>query len=150
MDRLPLLVSDMKMTRDRKQCLYKPKIYQGRSWNQNRNKQNFMHLEIGPFVEEEIKEITTIGIIIGQIIEIDREADGTTICQVIEVITIRIIIDEVIQDQIIDKMPNGLLGTDVCVEIEMMTILEVEVETKIIVGLFQGEERRLAPNLTSG
>ena len=39
------------------------------------------------------------------IIEIDREADRTTIGQVIEVITIRIIIDEVIQDQITDKMP---------------------------------------------
>ena len=33
-DRLPLLVSDMKMTMDRKQSPYKPKIYQGRSRNQ--------------------------------------------------------------------------------------------------------------------
>ena len=40
-DRLTLLVSDMKMTMDRKQSPYKPKIYQGRSRNQNRNKQNF-------------------------------------------------------------------------------------------------------------
>ena len=40
-DRLTLLVSDMKMTMDRKQPPYKPKIYQGRSRIQNRNKQNF-------------------------------------------------------------------------------------------------------------
>ena len=40
-DRLTSLVSDMKMTMDRKQSPYKPKIYQGRSWNQNRNRQNF-------------------------------------------------------------------------------------------------------------
>ena len=61
----------------------------------------------------------------------------------IEVITIRIITDEVIPDQITDKMPNGLLGTEVRVETEMKTILEVEVETKLIVGLSQGEERSL-------
>ena len=40
-DRLTSLVSDMKMTMDRKQSSYKPKIYQGRSRNQNRNRQNF-------------------------------------------------------------------------------------------------------------
>ena len=34
-DRLTSLVSDMKMTMDRKQLPYKPKIYQGRSQNQN-------------------------------------------------------------------------------------------------------------------
>ena len=34
-DRLTSLVSDMKMTMDRKQSTYKPKIYQGRSRNQN-------------------------------------------------------------------------------------------------------------------
>ena len=37
-------------------------------------------------------------------------------------------------------MPNGLLGTEVSVEIEMMTILEVEVETETIVDLSQGED----------
>ena len=36
-DRLTLLVSDMKMTMDRQQSPYKPKIYQGRSRNQNAN-----------------------------------------------------------------------------------------------------------------
>ena len=40
-DRLTSLVSKMKMTMDRKQSPYKPKIYQGRSRNQNRNRQNF-------------------------------------------------------------------------------------------------------------
>ena len=34
-DRLTTLVSDLKMTMDRKQPQYKPKIYQGRSQNQN-------------------------------------------------------------------------------------------------------------------
>ena len=34
-DRLTTLVSDLKMTMDRKQPQYKPKIYQGRSRNQN-------------------------------------------------------------------------------------------------------------------
>ena len=36
-DRLTSLVSDMKTTMDRKQSPYKPKIYQGRSKNQNVN-----------------------------------------------------------------------------------------------------------------
>ena len=40
-DRLTSLVSDMKMTMDRKQSPYKPRIYQGRSRNQNTNQQNF-------------------------------------------------------------------------------------------------------------
>ena len=40
-DRLTSLVSDMKMTMDRKQSPYKPKIYQGRSRNQNVGRQNF-------------------------------------------------------------------------------------------------------------
>ena len=40
-DRFTSLVSDMKMTMDRKQSPYKPKIYQGRSRKQNRNRQNF-------------------------------------------------------------------------------------------------------------
>ena len=40
-DKLTSLVSNMKMTIDRKQSSYKPRIYQGRSRNQNRNQQNF-------------------------------------------------------------------------------------------------------------
>ena len=60
-----------------------------------------LHPEIDPLVEEEtkvvIEGITTIETIIGQIIEIDKEADGTTIGQVIGVAIIRITIDEVIR-----------------------------------------------------
>ena len=48
------------------------------------------------------------------------------------------------QDQITEKMPSGLLGTEVKVEIEMMTILEVEVD------LSRGEGRSLTPDLTPG
>ena len=40
-ERLTSLVSNMKMTMGRKQSLYKPKIYQDRSRNHNRNRQNF-------------------------------------------------------------------------------------------------------------
>ena len=40
-DKLTSLVSDMKMTVDRKQSSYKPRVYQGRSRNQSRNWQNF-------------------------------------------------------------------------------------------------------------
>ena len=84
-DRLTSLVSNMKMTMDRKQPPYKPKIY---------------HLDIDPLVEVEIKVviegISTIETIIGQIIEIDQEADGVAIGQVIGVAITRITIDEVI------------------------------------------------------
>ena len=59
-----------------------------------------LHLEIDPLVEVEIKVviegITAIETIIGQIIEIDQKADGTTIGQVIGATIIGITIDEVI------------------------------------------------------
>ena len=41
-ERLTSLVSDMKLTIDRKQLPYKPKVYQGRSQNQNSGQQNFI------------------------------------------------------------------------------------------------------------
>ena len=98
-DRLTSLVSDMKMTMDRKQPPYKPKIYQGRSRNQNTGQQNFTPRNRS-LVEEEIKVeiegIITIEKIIDLIIEIDQEADGTTIGQIIGATIIRITIDEVI------------------------------------------------------
>ena len=101
-----------------------------------------------------IEEITTIETIISQIIEIDQEADGTTIGQVIGVIIIRITIDKVIRDQITVKMPNGLMETEVKAGIEMkitiMTILEVGVETDMITGQSQGEEKNLGPDLMPG
>ena len=40
-DKLTLLVSDMKMTMDKNQSPYKPRIYQGRSRKQNRNQPKF-------------------------------------------------------------------------------------------------------------
>ena len=96
-----------------------------------------------------IEEITTIGTIIDQIIEIDWEVDGIPIGQVIGVVITQITIDEVIQDQITDKTPNGLLETEDRVGIEMRimitTIPEVGVEIEII-----GEEKNLGPNLTLG
>ena len=59
-----------------------------------------LHLEIDPLVEGEIKvvieEIIMIRTITGKIIEIDQEADGTTIGQVIEVVIIQITTDKVI------------------------------------------------------
>ena len=97
-----------------------------------------LHPEIDPIVEEEIKvEIEEIiEIIIGPITEIDQEADGTIIGQVIGVTITRITIDKVIPDPITDKMPNGHLETEVIVEIELriiiMSIREVEVETDMI------------------
>ena len=67
----------------------------------------------------------------------------------IGVVITQITIDEVIQDQIIDKTPNGLLETEVRVGIEMRimitTILEVGVEIEII-----EEEKNLGPHLTLG
>ena len=109
-----------------------------------------MHLEIDPLVEEGIKvvteEITTIGTITGQIIEIDLKADGITIGQVMGVVIIQITIDEVIQEQTTDKTPNGLLEIEVKVGIEMRIMtLEVEVETEIIEG-----ERNPGLDLTPG
>ena len=88
------------MTMDRKQSPYKRKIYQGRSHESKYKSTKFYTSEIDPLVEEEIKVviegITTIETIIGQIIEIDQEADGTTIGQVTGATIIRITIDEVI------------------------------------------------------
>ena len=59
-----------------------------------------LHLEIDRLVEEEtkvvIEGITTIETSIGPIIEIDQEADGTTIGQVIGVAITRITMDKVI------------------------------------------------------
>ena len=59
-----------------------------------------LHPEIDPLVEEGIRvvteEITTIGTITDQIIEIDLEADGTITGQVIGVVITQTTIDEVI------------------------------------------------------
>ena len=95
------------------------------------------------------EEITTIGTITGQIIEIDQEADGTTTGQVIGVVITHITTDEVIRDCTMDKTHNGLLETEVKVEVEMKTavmiILEVEVEIEI-----KGEEKNPGLDLIQG
>ena len=124
-----------------------------------------MHLEIDPLVGEEIKveigRIIIIETITDPITETDQEADGTIIGQVIGVTITRLTIDEVILDQITDKMPNGHLETEVKVEIELeiiiMTIQEVEVEIEIMVGPFSQdkahylmEEMNLGPDPTLG
>ena len=58
----------------------------------------------------------------------------------------QITIDEVIQDQTIDKAPNGLLEIEVKVGLEMRIMtLEVEVETEII-----EEEKNPGLDLTPG
>ena len=97
-DRLTSLVSDLKITMDRKPQ-YKPKIYQvGHETKIQDDK--ILHLEIDPSVEEEIKvaieEIIIIGTITGKIIVIDQEAGGTVIGQVIGVVITPITTDEVI------------------------------------------------------
>ena len=82
-----------------------------------------MHLEIDPSVEEEINveigEIIIIETIRDPITETDQEADGTIIGHVIGVTITSLTIDEVILDQIADKTLNGLLETEVKVEIEL-------------------------------
>ena len=100
-DRLTSLVSNMKMTMDRKQLPYKPKIYHGRSRNQNASQQNFTPRKRSfsrGRNQGGNRRITTIETIIGLIIEIDQEADGTTIGQVTGVAITRITIDEVTQN----------------------------------------------------
>ena len=66
----------------------------------------------------------------------------------------RITIDEVIQDQITDKMLSGLSETEVKVGTEMkitiMIIQEVGVEIDMIIDLFNREEKNLGPDLTPG
>ena len=157
-EKLMSLVSNMKMTMDRKQSPYKPRIYKGRSRNQNINRQN-LHPYIDPLVEEEIKteigEIITIETIIDPIIETDQEADGTIIGQVIDVTITRLTIDGVTLDQITDKMFSGHLGTEVKVGIELetitMTIQEVEVEINIMIDLFSlMEQMNLDPGPIPG
>ena len=96
-----------------------------------------------------IEEILTIGIITGKIIEIDQEAGGTVIGQVMGVVITHIITDEVIRDNTTDKTHSGHLKTEVIVEVEMkimvMNILEVEVEIET-----KGDEKNPYLDLTQG
>ena len=73
----------------------------------------------------------------------------------------RLTIDEVILDQIMDKILNGHLETEVKVEMELeittITIQEVEIEIEIMIGPFSQdkthyhvEETYLGPDPTPG
>ena len=85
----------------------------------------------------EIGEIKIIETTTHKITEIDQEADGTIIGQVIGATITRLTIDKVIIDQIMDKTLNGHLETEVKAEMELeitiMTIQEVEVEIEIMI-----------------
>ena len=78
-----------------------------------------------------IEEILTTGTITGKIIEIDQEAGGTVIGQVIGVVITHIIIDEVIQDHTTDKIHNGHLETEVKVEVETKTMVTIVLEEEV-------------------
>ena len=98
-DQLTSLVSDLKLTIEGNS----PNISQRYTRVGPKTKiqvDTILHPEIDPLVEEGIKvvieEITTIGTITDQIIEIDLEADGITTGQVIGVVITQITIDEVI------------------------------------------------------
>ena len=96
-DRLTSLVSDLKMTMDRNPSINQKYTRVGHEARIMDDK--ILHLEIDPSVEEGIKvaiEETSIGTITGKIIEIDQEADGTVIGQVIGVVITHITTDEVI------------------------------------------------------
>ena len=92
----------------------------------------------------EIGEIITIETVTDLIIETDQEADGPIIGQVIGVTITRLTIDEIMLDQITDKMLNGCLETEVKAEMELeikiMTIREVEVEIDIMTGPFSQDK----------
>ena len=131
-DRLTSLVSEMKMAMDRKQSPYKPRIYQGRSRNQNINRQNFAprnrsfsggRNQNGNRGNCNYRNNYRHN-------DRNRSRGRFTIT--------RLAIDEVILDQITDKMLNAYLEIEVKVEIELeittMTIQEVEVGIEIMTG----------------
>ena len=96
-----------------------------------------------------IEEIITIGAITGQIIEIDQEAGGTIIGQVIGVVIIHITTDEVIQDHTTDKIHNGHLETEVKVEVEMKTMVMINFEVEVEIEI-KGDEKNPGLDLIQG
>ena len=96
-----------------------------------------------------IEEIITIGTTTGKIIEIDQEADGTMIGQVIGVVIIQIITDEVIRDHTIDKTHNGHLETEVKVEVEMKTMVMINLEADVEIEI-KGDKKNPGLNLIQG
>ena len=148
-DRLTSFVSDLKMTMDRKQPQYKPKIYQGRSQNQNTGGQNFTPRN------RSFSRGRNQGGNRGNYNNRNNYRPNyrnrsrgrwNNIGQVIGVVITQITIDEVMRDLTTDKTPKGLLEIEVRVGIEMrIMILEVEVDIEII-----GEEKNPGLDLTPG
>ena len=103
-------------------------------------------LEIDPLVEEGIKAIKTIT---GKIIEIDQEAGGTTIGQVIEVVITQITTDKVMQDHTIDKTHNGHLETEVKVEVEMLITVTISIEVEVEIEI-KGDKQNPGLDLIRG
>ena len=112
-ERLTSLVSDMKMTLDRKQPPYKPKIYQGRSQNQNsvwhevtwkwlwigNNPHiNQKYIRVGPKIKTQFDKITHL--------EIDPTVEEGIEEAIEGIIMIEIIIDQIIE---IDQEANGTI-----------------------------------------
>ena len=152
-DKLASLVSDMKMTMNRKQSPYKPKIYQGGSQNQNAGRQNFTPRNRsfsrgrnqsgnrGNYNYRNNYRPNYRNRSRGRWNR-HRSGDRSSNYQ-----------NNNIQGNMrlnYRKMPNGLLETEVKVEIEMeittMTIREVEAEIDMITGLFSQEEKNLGPD----
>ena len=136
-DRLTSLVSDLKMTMDRKPQ-YKPKIYQGRSRNQNAGLQNFTPRNRS-FSRGRNQDNPNN---YRQTIEIDQEVGGTTTGQVIGVVITQITTEVVIQDRTIDKTHNGHLETEVKVEVEMKIMVTINLEVEVEIEI-KGDEKNL-------
>ena len=96
-----------------------------------------------------IEEIIIIGTITGNMIEIDQEAGGTIIGQVIGVVITPIITDEVIQDHTTDKIHNGHLETEVKVEAEMETMVMINLEVEVEIEI-KGDEKNPGLDLIQG
>ena len=96
-----------------------------------------------------IEEIITIGTITGQIIEINQEAGGTIIGQVIGVVITHITTDEVIQDWTTDKIHNGHLETEVKVEVETKTMVMINLEVEVEIEI-KGDEKNPGLDLIQG
>ena len=96
-----------------------------------------------------IEEIITIGTITGRIIEIDQEAGGTIIGQVIGVVITHITIDKVMQDSITDKIHNRHLETEVKVEVEMKTMVMINLEVEVEIEI-KGDEKNPGLDLIQG
>ena len=95
------------------------------------------------------EEIITIRTITGKIIEIDQEADGTTTGEVTGVVIIQTTTDEVIRGHTMDKTHNGPLETGVKVEVEMITMVMINLEVEVGIEI-KGDERNPGLDLIQG